>query len=273
MRVQGELRNKTSEQETKVDDSTEIVDVRPDHREQVRVGCAGWSIPRDAARYFETEGTHLQRYAQVLHCCEINTSFYRPHLQTTWERWADSVPADFRFAVKMPRTITHEAALNCNPELLIAFLRQTSFLHKKLGALLIQLPPSLKFDLERARAFLSQLRDLYDGDIAWEPRHGTWFSELASALFREFHIARVAADPACVPAAAQPGGTTAFVYFRLHGSPRRYYTAYSEHFLDTLAVQIVSLPPKVRVWCIFDNTASGAAIQNALQLVAKLKAR
>lgn len=245
----------------------------PNYGQSIRIGCAGWNIPPDAARYFVTEGTHLERYAQVLNCCEINSSFYRPHKQATWERWRNTVPAGFKFAVKISKAITHEAELNCSSETLAAFLRQTSVLHAKLGVLLIQLPPSLEFKQERARLFLSRLRDLYDGDVAWEPRHSSWFSEIADELLREFQIARVATDPACVPAAAQPGGFAAFVYFRLHGSPRRYYSAYSEEFLDRIASQLTSLAQKARVWCVFDNTAAGHAIQNALQLAAKLKTR
>lgn len=269
MIIQDGLRNRTKNQ----GDGTGTELVRPGDRQPVRVGCAGWSIPRDAAANFVAEGTHLQRYARVLNCCEINSSFYRPHLRRTWERWADSVPAGFQFAVKMAKTITHEAALSCDSQVLSAFIRQTSFLHEKLGPLLIQLPPSLEFDCERTRTFLSRLRGLYDGDVACEPRHGTWFNDTANALLTEFRIARVAADPACVPAAAEPGGWAGLVYFRLHGSPRRYYSAYPEPDLDNVAYLIATLPPTARVWCVFDNTAAGAAIQNALQLAAKLAER
>src|ERR1700685_1770913 len=112
-------------------------DVQPDSSQPVRVGCAGWNIPRDAARYFGSDGSHLERYAKVLNCCEINSSFYRPHRQSTCERWSNSVPPGFKFAVKMPKSITHDDALNCSSESLLAFLQQTRFLHEKLGAVLI----------------------------------------------------------------------------------------------------------------------------------------
>ena len=87
----------------------------------------------------------------------------------------------------------------------------------------------------------------------------------------EYQIARVAADPACVPAAARPGGLASLAYFRLHGSPRRYFSAYSSHSLNMLVAQVASLDARTRVWCIFDNTAFGAAIPNALELAAKLR--
>src|SRR5580692_8694648 len=141
----------------------------------VRVGCAGWSIPRQAGAHFVSIGSHLKRYSQVFNCCEINSSFYRPHKKETWERWAGSVPSDFRFSVKAPRTITHEAKLNCISEVLTTFLGQINFLREKLGPVLIQLPPSLEFDHTRARQFLSLLRGSFSGDVVWEPRHRSWF--------------------------------------------------------------------------------------------------
>ena len=70
----------------------------------------------------------------------------------------------------------------------MAFLQQTRFLGEKLGAVLIQLPPSLEFEPARARAFLSLLRDQYKGDVAWEPRHRSWFTKMADGLLREFSL-------------------------------------------------------------------------------------
>ena len=240
-------------------------------REPIRVGSAGWTVPREAAAHFISGGSHLERYSQVFNSCEINSSFYRPHKNETWERWARTVPADFRFSVKAPRTITHEAALNCDPEVVLAFLKQISFLGDKLGPILIQLPPSLEFEYSRARRFLSLVRENHSGDMVWEPRHCTWFKNRAEDLLKEFQAARVAADPACVPAAARPGGLANLAYFRLHGSPRMYYSAYTDNYLGMLAAQLANLTAEARVWCVFDNTASGYAIQNALQLTAKLK--
>jgi uncharacterized protein YecE (DUF72 family) len=236
-----------------------------------RVGCSGWSIPRQAAALFASSGSHLERYSQSFNSCEINSSFYRPHKKETWERWARSVPAGFRFSVKAPRTITHEAKLNCSSEVLSAFLEQIEFLRDKLGPVLIQLPPSLEFDHARARKFLSLLRGCFSGDVVWEPRHASWFEDQSNNLLKEFHIARVAADPACVPASTRPGGLASLAYFRLHGSPRRYFSTYSCESLNMLVAQMASLDAGARVWCIFDNTAFGAAIPNALELAAKLR--
>jgi uncharacterized protein YecE (DUF72 family) len=236
-----------------------------------RIGCAGWAIPRESAADFASQGTHLERYAQTLNCCEINSSFYRLHKNETWERWAKSVPAGFQFSVKMPKTITHKARLNCGPELWASFLQQIRFLHEKLGPVLIQLPPSLEFEETIAKRFFSQLRESHSGDVVCEPRHSSWFDGRADELLQEFRVARVAADPACVPAAAGPGGFAGVAYFRLHGSPRLYYSDYGDDFLNDLAAKLTSLAINTRIWCIFDNTAAGFAAENALELTSKLK--
>jgi uncharacterized protein YecE (DUF72 family) len=232
----------------------------------VRVGCAGWSIPSRYGSAFVGTGSHLQRYAQVFNCCEINSSFRRIHMPTTWQRWAVSVPSDFLFSVKVPRTITHDAKLTCAPELLTEFLRQIRSLNQRLGPVLVQTPPSLEFETGQVSKFFLLLRQHYPGDVVCEPRHSSWFVERADSCLRDFHVARVASDPACVPAAAVPGGFRALAYFRLHGSPRPYYSRYADEFVKTLAPKLNELSTSCQVWCVFDNTASGWATENALEL-------
>jgi uncharacterized protein YecE (DUF72 family) len=100
-------------------------------RERVRMGRAGWNIPRTFYANFVSQGTHLERYAQTFSSCEINSSFYRPHKPETFERWSASVPAGFQFSVKAPTSITHEAELNCSSEVLSAFLQQIYFLRQR----------------------------------------------------------------------------------------------------------------------------------------------
>jgi uncharacterized protein YecE (DUF72 family) len=193
--------------------------------QSMRIGCAGWNIPRLAAPIFNGEGTHLERYSKVFNCSEINSSFYRSHKRETWERWADSVPDEFRFSVKVPKAITHEARLKCTPEALTKFLGEIYFLRDKLGPILVQLPPSFQFEHSVIYEFLSRLRQSYQGEVVLEPRHISWFHDPADVLLKKFQVARVAADPACVPTASEPGGKS-LVYFRLHGSPQRYYSSY-----------------------------------------------
>jgi len=236
------------------------------HSNPIYIGCAGWSIRKEYAEYFPEAGSHLERYAQTFSGVEINSSFYRPHRPATYEKWAASVPAAFRFAVKVPKQITHELRLvNAVPALRL-FLQEANSLGPKLGPLLVQLPPRLAFMEKEVAAFFAALRELYSGHVVCEPRHETWFTPTAERRLTEFHIARVAADPALVEAAELPGGWSGLVYYRLHGSPRIYYSEYSEQYLDALAGAVVEAARAAPVWCIFDNTAEGAATANALSL-------
>jgi uncharacterized protein YecE (DUF72 family) len=233
-------------------------------------GTAGWSIPRASAHHFDGDGTHLTRYARRLNGAEINSSFYRSHAAATYEKWAAATPAHFRFAVKMPRAITHDQELRRARAPLEQFLAETAGLRSKRGPLLVQLPPSLAFERRVAIRFFEQLRDRYAGGVACEPRHPDWFSAAADALLRRFRVARVAADPPPAPGADRPGGWNGLVYFRLHGSPRKYWSRYPTDYIDALGRTLRTLPASAEAWCIFDNTASGAALENAWQLQAAL---
>jgi uncharacterized protein YecE (DUF72 family) len=233
---------------------------------RIFIGTAGWSIPQAAAPHFAGDGTHLQRYARVLRGAEINSSFHRAHAAATYARWAAAVPTGFRFAVKIPRTITHDAQLRATRPLLERFLAESAGLGRKRGPLLIQLAPSLAFDQRVAARFLDLLRSRFDGRVVCEPRHPTWFSAAAEALLVRHEVARVAADPPPAPAADLPGGWPGLVYYRLHGAPRKYWSRYQADVLKRLSDALRRAPSRVDVWCIFDNTASGAALQNAWEL-------
>lgn len=222
-------------------------------------------MPGAYAASFSGTGSHLERYGRRLATVEINTSFYRPHRVATYERWAASVPDGFRFAVKIPRVITHDRRLIEAGEPLARFLSEAAGLGSKLGPLLLQLPPSLAFDRGSA-AFLAELKRAHPGTVVCEPRHPTWFAPEVDALLDELSIARVAADPPPVPGADEPGGWRGLTYYRLHGSPKIYYSAYGPAALERIATRLVRDAGGGReVWCIFDNTAAFAATGDALK--------
>ena len=237
----------------------------------VRVGTAGWSLPRAEQPPFPATGSHLERYATRFPAVEINSSFHRSHKPAIWARWRDAVPASFRFSVKVPKAITHTARLAGAQDLVAAFIDEVSLLETKLGCLLVQLPPSLGFDARFAATFFKHFGSRTAVSIACEPRHESWFTREADTLLRDFNVARVAADPARVPAASTPGGAGHFSYFRLHGSPKVYYSSYSDEFISRLADRLrTEVVGERTVWCIFDNTTLGAATRNALHLSAAL---
>lgn len=243
-----------------------MADLAPLH-----VGCAGWSIPAGEAARFPTLGTHLERYASLFSAVEINSSFYRPHKPQTYAKWGSAVPGHFRFAVKAPRLITHEKRLQDAGEPLQRFLGEVAELGPKLGPLLVQLPPSLAFDAGVAQDFFGLLRERCSGPVVCEPRHASWFAPQAEQLLVRFQVARVAADPALAPQAAVPGGWRQLAYYRLHGTPRIYYSAYDADFLEATAASLRGLAARsVAAWCIFDNTAAGAATSDALTVLGHL---
>jgi uncharacterized protein YecE (DUF72 family) len=231
------------------------------------IGTAGWAIPRAHAQRFPVNGATLQRYAGIFRGVEINSTFHRQHRPATYARWAESTPDNFRFSLKLPKAITHQLKLVEVEEPLEEFLTGARVLGHKLGPILVQLPPSLAFDPGLATSFFTTLRDRHAGTIVCEPRHASWFAIGADEVLKTSGIGRVAADPAVVPAAALPGGWPEPAYYRLHGSPRKYFSAYEDESIGRLASALERAAGEV--WCIFDNTASGAAAGDALNLLAR----
>jgi uncharacterized protein YecE (DUF72 family) len=237
------------------------------------IATAGWSIPRACAGEFPAAGTHLHRYSRVLRGVEINSSFYRDHPATTYARWARQAPRAFSFSAKIPREVTHEQKLRLARRPVEKFLEGVSGLGRRLGPLVVQLPPALDFERRVARNFFALLRDCHQGHVVCEPRHPSWFTPAVDALLRSHRIGRVAADPAVVPEAAEPGGWPGIVYYRLHGSPRKYWSVYDQQRLAQWTDRLQRVPRGIPAWCVFDNTASGGAMANALQVLARIRAQ
>ncbi|WP_267419114.1 DUF72 domain-containing protein [Sphingomonas sp. GC_Shp_1] len=222
---------------------------------------------------FPGAGSHLERYAAVFDAVEINSSFHRPHRPATYARWAASVPAGFRFALKLPKTITHERRLVDTGELLARFADGIAPLGDKRGPLVVQLPPSLGFDRAVVDDFFAQAGATLGGALVCEPRHGSWFGAEADQCLVAHRVARVAADPARVPEAAATGGWPGLAYRRLHGSPRIYYSGYDETAIAGHAAAVgAERAEGIDSWTIYDNTAAGHATADAMALITRLGA-
>jgi uncharacterized protein YecE (DUF72 family) len=236
------------------------------------IGTAGWNIPRHAAQAFDSQGAVLERYASRFRAVEINSSFHRPHRPSTWARWSSLVPNEFRFAVKVPKTVTHERKLLDCDEPVARFLDEAAHLGPKLAVLLVQLPPKLAFDHGAAADFFALLASRSDAQLVCEPRHPSWFGDAPDAMLDSCGVARAVVDPPPVPAAALPGGSRALSYWRLHGSPVVYRSEYGDDRVAGYAARLAHEQGLGKdVWCMFDNTASGAATADALRLAAKLR--
>ena len=238
-------------------------------RAVIRIGLAGWSeaVSRYGANFARhgqvaPDASALGKYATLFDFVEVNASFYRQFRPATYEKWALEVPSGFCFSVKMHRLITHYTRLK-DAALLGPFFDSIGGLGDKLGVVLIQLPPSLPFDEAIAASFLRAFREHYDGAAVCELRHASWADRGASGLLADYRIGLVRTeipDPRCEEEA---GGAP--LYLRLHGAPRRYYSAYSDEQLGRLAAYLRLNPQRARL-VVFDNTASNAAIANASTL-------
>lgn len=228
------------------------------------VGTAGWAIPRDVSERFDPANSVLERYATRFGGVEVNSSFYRPHRPQTWARWADGVPPGFRFAVKLPKLVSHERGLVDCRDIFVRFIDAAGALGGKLAVLLLQLPPKFAFEAGRIEDFVGLVRHHCDVPLVCEPRHPDWFAPAPDRLLDRLGVARVAADPARVPDAGAPGGWRGLSYRRLHGSPQVYRSSYDDGRIERLAHQLGDATAPS--WCIFDNTASGAATRDALIL-------
>lgn len=188
--------------------------------------------------------------------------------------WADQTPVDFRFAAKLPQAITHDARLRRSRAVLERFLAEVAGLGQRLAVLLVQLPPSLPFEARPIGHFFELFRALHPGSIVCEPRHASWFTPPAERLLQAWHICRAAADPAPFPGSdacggwssvAPPGAPDAVYYHRWHGSPRPYWSRYPGAWIERMGSYATALPDTAERWFIFDNTAGGHAVGNALE--------
>ena len=236
---------------------------------RIRVGIAGWSNPSEKKSERGPHRSHLSFYADQFSCVEINSSFHKPHRAATYARWRDETPANFRFSVKLPRAISHDNRLRRSARDVALFYEDIMHLKPKLGAVLVQLPPSLEYNAAVVRSFFNAMPRMRGVAITCEPRHASWFSATADEALRRLKVSRVGADPARQECADIPGGVRRFAYFRWHGTPRIYYSKYSTAQLARFADTVRRAGAKDS-WCIFDNTAAYAAWDDALRLTALL---
>jgi uncharacterized protein YecE (DUF72 family) len=240
---------------------------------EIFIGTAGWSIPPNAKDKFQFEGTHLEKYAHVFNAVEINSAFYREHKPETYERWAASVPENFKFSIKLLRYFTQEKRLKDTSGKLNEVIDGMARLGPKLGALLVQLPPSLFFVDRDTEKFLTALRKAYSGTIVWEPRHPTWGSPKALDMLAAFDVSKVLADPdPCYVSFKERAKVESVLYYRLHGTPEIYKSRYADHVIERISLRLARAhAEKKTAWCIFDNTAYGFATENAIELSSKLE--
>jgi uncharacterized protein YecE (DUF72 family) len=233
---------------------------------KVHVGCSGW-VYKHWRGLFYPEGLPqkrwFERYAEEFDTVEINASFYRLPLASTFDGWREKAPPGFRYAVKVNRFITHLKKLKDCEEALADFVQLARRLQEKLGPLLYQLPPSLKRDLDRLEAFLKLVpKDLSN---VFEFRNKDWYVPETYALLERYGAALCAHD--------MPGSATERIavgpiaYIRFHGGEGKYWGRYSDEGLLSWTDWIAEQRREGRsVWCYFNNDIHGHAIEDARTL-------
>jgi len=234
------------------------------------IGTSGWSYKHWAGVFYPAEvksHRYLEYYTQFFNCVELNASFYRlPKLETV-KGWVERTPAEFKFCPKLSRLITHLKKLVGVEEALQAFFEVFQPLSAKLGPILVQLPPSLRFDEAKISDFLERLTRKYPRySYALEARHPGWTEPEALDLLKKFGIAWVISHSGDrFPYFEAVTGKN--IYLRFHGPDRLYASKYSGEFLSKFAVKICRwLKEGHQVWGFFNNDFGGYAVENARQL-------
>jgi uncharacterized protein YecE (DUF72 family) len=196
---------------------------------------------------------------------EINGSFYSQIKPETYARWRDATPADFKFALKGHRFVTHFKRLNNCADSIARLRDQSAPLEHKLAAVLWQLPSNFRCDLARLDGFCTALAAWPSARHALELRHRSWFCDEVAAILRAHRVAVCMGDAPDFPMWREV--TADLVYVRLHGHTRKYASSYSEASLQTWALETKRWLAEGRdVHVYFDNDAEGHAVRNALRL-------
>jgi uncharacterized protein YecE (DUF72 family) len=269
-------------------------------RSDVRVGISGWRYPPWRGVFYPTglpQRLELTYAASRVRTVEINGSFYSLQRPSSWARWYAETPADFVFAVKGGRFMTHHKKLrDCETPLANFFASGVLALEEKLGPILWQLPPQLAFDAERLETFFAllprtsreaaalarrhdaRLRHGEHLDVradrplrhALEVRHATFTAPAFVDVLRRADVALCVADTA----GRWPfldAVTSDFVYVRLHGDKRLYVSGYGRAVLDAWAARIAAWRDGGRdVYVYFDNDVKVRAPFDAMNLAARL---
>lgn len=237
------------------------------------VGTSGWSYPEWAERFYAgvPRREWLAHYAGRFCAVEVDASFYHTPRPTTLARWRNETPAEFRFALKGHRYLTHVRRLRDVTEPLARERANAAALGEKLRVMLWQLPAGLARDPARLEAFANALGGWPEVRHAIEFRHPSWFEDGTAGCLERHRIACCQSDAARWP--LWEAVTTDLVFVRLHGRPRTYSSSYGEEALDRWARNLLAWTAEGReVHVYFDNTDAGHAPADALRLLGRLRA-
>ncbi|HWB28666.1 MAG TPA: DUF72 domain-containing protein [Chitinophagaceae bacterium] len=242
----------------------------------IYIGTSGWSYKDWKGLFYppELKSTEwLTFFSNTFKITEINSSFYHLPLKKTVTGWVNKVPADFKFCPKISRYLTHIKRLKDAEEPLERFFSVFSPMKDKMGPVLVQLPPSLKFDSGLAQEFYKILHSKYnDYSFALEARHESWLQKDSLKLMGDYDIAFVVAQSGKGFPYAEVV-TAKNIYVRFHGPKELYASSYSDSMLADFAGRFKKWHKAGHIiWAFFNNDYYGYAINNGLKLINMLQA-
>jgi uncharacterized protein YecE (DUF72 family) len=235
------------------------------------VGTSGWTYDHWKGLFYPeklAKNRWFNYYAERFPSVEINATFYRPFADSTYNKWREQVPPGFRYVMKAPKQVTHTKLLNDVEADLEDFWRSASLLEDRLGGVLLQIAPSMPYDLGRLHAALQALGD--PTRAAVEFRNKVWDTPEVRALLEQVGAALVSVDsPQSRPTEWVTGRLG---YLRLHGRERWYSADYSDADLADFAALLGRMAGRgaEEVYVFFNNDIGGYAPHNALALMKML---
>ena len=232
---------------------------------RIWVGTSGFGYKEWRGKFYPERFSAkemLRFYASRFAAVEINNSFYRLPKETVLRSWSEQVPPEFRFVLKAPRIITHTKRLKDAGAEVEDLFSVIKALGSNQSAILFQLPPNFKKDVERLQTFLCLLPA--DRQVAFEFRHSSWFTDEVYALLNQFHAGFVINASPHFPSREMI--TDQIMYIRFHGPGKLYNSLYSQEQLQTWADKIRPQLAQHAVYGFFNNTFAGQALQNANEL-------
>jgi len=230
------------------------------------IGTSGWHYDHWRDRFYPKELTKakwLEFYTHHFTTVELNNSFYRLPSESAFANWHDSSPANFAFAVKVSRFITHIKRLKNSEEAVEKFVGRAKILAEKLGPLLYQLPPNMHRNDEVLESFLPTLPQ--GMKHVFEFRHQSWLEDKVFQILHKHNVGFCVFD---MPSVSCPlVATDDFAYVRFHGSTGLYYSCYSDEELADWAKRLANLAQNLKaIYIYFNNDAEAFAVRNAITL-------
>lgn len=232
----------------------------------IRIGTSGWVYDDWKGRFYPADvGSEamLPFYAQTFDTVEVNNTFYQLPSADSVDGWRERSPEGFLFAVKMNRYVTHRKNLLEPEEPVARFLDRVGRLDRKLGPVLVQLPPHWHVNVERLRSFITLLPQ--DRRYAFEFRHRSWYINEVYEALETGECAFCLHDHEDAPSPTEI--TADFIYVRFHGTEGGYHGEYAEEALAEWARKFAGWEEEgLDVYAYFNNDWQAHAVENGKRL-------